>query len=219
MAFDPKDPETKKALDDAIAKAVNSVKEDIEGLKQKNYDLKGELIKAKKGQDVDPADHAALEKELEEAQDKLKAAEKTAKTATKEAEEMKKSYEGESKVVRDLLVDNGLSSALLGNGIKNPSYLKAAKALLASQVTLEVDGDKRVAKVGDKALADHIKEWAGSDEGKAFVDAKVNSGGGGGFDAGGNGGEAKTMPRSKFEALPATDRTGFISKGGTLTDE
>lgn len=217
MVYDPKCEDTKKAIKDAVSEAVAEVKENTEGLIKKNSELLGKLKKAQKGAEIDPADHAALESDLEEARGKLRTAEKLAKTATAEAEKSKKSFEGESKVVHDLLVDQGLSAALLENGVKKPQFLNAAKALLANKVTLEADGEKRVAKVGDKTLSEHIKEWAGSDDGKEFVDAASNSGGGGGGGKGGDG-KSKSMTRTAFEELGHKERSDFSKEGGVLTD-
>jgi hypothetical protein len=193
MAFDAKDPETAAALKAAIDEA-------IAGLQAKNTELLGKLKKATKDAQIDPAEHQALQAELDATTAKLTEAVKLAKTATTEAEKIKKAYETESKVAHNLLVENGLSSALLEAGVKNPAYQKAAKAMLAGQVVLTADGENRVAKMGDKLLAEAVKAWAVSDEGKAFVDAPTNSGGG--AHGGGNGTpEAKTMARTAFEAL------------------
>ena len=200
MVYDPKCEDTKKVIKDAVKDAVA---EATEGLINKRDELLGKLKEAKKGREIDPADYADLENQLEKTQDKLKAAEKTAKTATAEAEKSKKSFEGESKVVHDLLVDQGLSAELLKNGIKKPQFLSAAKAMLKGQVVLEADGEKRVAKVGDKALGEYIKEWAGSDDGKEFVDAAGNSGGGGGGGKGGASNEdlAKMSPEARLDSI------------------
>lgn len=201
MAFDPKDPEAIKAIKEAVEAAVH---EETEGLKAKNSELLGKLKKAQKDATIDPAEHAALQQQLEETQTKLREAEKVAKTATAEADKHKKSYEGESKVVHDLLVDNGLSTALLENGVKKPAYLAAAKALLAGKVTLTAEGEKRIAKVGDKDLKTFIKEWAGTDEGKSFVDAAVNNGGGamgGGNPPANDGDLSKMSPEARLNAI------------------
>jgi len=204
MAFDPNCEDTKKAIKEAVESALKDANDEKNRILGKNSELLDKLKKAKKGQEIDPSDYADLEKELEKTQDKLKVAEKTAKKATADAEKATKSYEGESKVVHDLLVDNGLSKALLDNGVKTPQYLKAAKALLKSQVTLEADGENRVAKVGDKTLGDFVKEWSGSDDGKAFVDAPANSGGGGGGNKGGtpnNEDLAKLTPEARLDHI------------------
>ena len=201
MAFDANDKETKAALAKAVKDAVD---EAVTGLQAKNTELLGKLKKAQKDATIDPADHAALQAELDDTESKLATALKEAKAATKAADDAKKALEGESKVAHNLLVDNGLSAALLENGVKKASYLKAAKAMLAGQVVLTADGDKRIAKVGDKTLAEFVKEWAASDEGKAFVDAAVNSGGGADGGAGGGAGDtdmSKMSPEARLQAI------------------
>ena len=204
MAFDPEDKDTKAALKAAVDSAVTAaVEEAVDGLKAKNTELLGKLKKATKDAQIDPADHAALQAELDANETELAQAKKDLKAATTESEKNKKSYDDESKVAHDLLVETGLSDALLANGVKTPSFLKAAKAILSGQVKLEMDGDKRVAKVGDKPLADYVKEWATGDEGKTFVSAASNSGGGAPGGEGGEGGEAleKMAPAARLNAI------------------
>ena len=203
MALDLKDPETKAALKEAADAAVA---EATEGLKAKNIELLGKLKKAQKDSTISPEDHAALQTELADVQTKLAEALKVAKTATTEAEKIKKAYETESKVSHDLLVKRGLSEALLANGVKNPTYLEAAEALLYGKVVLTADGENRIAKVGEKLLADFVKEWAVSDKGKAFVDAPGNSGGGaqgGGKGVSGDAISKITDPQARLAAINA----------------
>jgi hypothetical protein len=89
--------------------------------------------------------------------------------------------------------------------------------MLKDGVQIVADGDVRVAKIGDKALSEFVKEWAAGDEGKHFVQAPANNGGGatGGSGAGTQG---KVMPRSQFDALPPQQRADFAKAGGKLTD-
>ena len=136
MAFDANDTEKKASLSKAIKEAVD---EAVTGLQSKNTELLGKLKKAQKDATIDPVDHAALQAELDDTETKLATALKETKTATKTADDAKKAFEGESKVAHDLLVNTGLSDALIENGVKKASYLKAAKAMLASQVVLTVD--------------------------------------------------------------------------------
>lgn len=92
--------------------------------------------------------------------------------------------DGEAQISRKLLLDTSLDAALSGVNV-SPRYLKAARALLKEQAELvETDG-KREVKIGDKALADAVKEWAGTDEGKHYIEAPGNGGGG---STGGKGG-------------------------------
>jgi hypothetical protein len=214
MAVDLNDQEVKKAIKDAVEAAVT---EATVGLQAKNTELLGKLKKATKDAQIDPAEHQALQAELDATTAKLTEANKAVKLATTESEKIKKAYENESKVAHNLLVENGLSVALLEAGVKNPAYQKAAKAMLAGQVVLTADGENRIAKVGDKPLAEFIKSWAVSDEGKAFVDAPAN-GGGGASGGGSNGGGAKTLLMSAFEALAPAAKMEFIKTGGTITE-
>ena len=199
-----KDAGVKAAIKEAAEAAAE---EATSGLVAKNTELLGKIKKLQKDATIDPAEHSALQQELSETETKLAEANKALKIATKAAEDSKKLYDTEAGVTHNLLVDKGLNAALIENGVKNATYLKAAIALMKGQVKLEADGDNRIAKVGDKTLADHVKEWAGTDEGKAFVDAPGNAGGG--APGGAGGGEAKgkfediTDPAARLTAIGA----------------
>jgi hypothetical protein len=49
--------------------------------------------------------------------------------------------------------------------------------------------------MGDKPLVDAVAEWASSDEGKHFISAPANSGGGA---AGGNGSQQNIAPKGNL---------------------
>ena len=210
MAFDPNDADAKAAIKAAVDEAVA-------GLQTKNTELLAKLKKAQKDSTVDPSEHAALQSELDATQAKLAEAVKAAKAANTEAEKVKKVYESESKLTHRLLVENGLTEALTKAGVTNPVHLRAAKAMLSGQVQLVAEGDNRIAKVGDKALADYVGEWAKGEEGKYFVAAQQN-GGGGAPGGTGKGGSAKTMTRTAFDGLDAVAKSRFIADGGSVTD-
>lgn len=194
---------TQEELDAKIAEAVD-------GLRQKNEQLLGEVKKLKKGRDIDPAEIQALESERDELRSKLTAAEKAAKIATKDAETIRKQLESEASFNQRLLVDNGLTEALTKNGVTNPVHLKAAKALLMQGIKVELDGDNRVAKMGDKPLTDAITEWASGDEGKHFVAAPGNAGGGAAGGGAGNGGAGAA--KGKLDGSPAERAAYFAGK-------
>lgn len=209
---------TKSDLDKAIAEAVGKVEESLKG---KNSELLDEVKKLKsdlrKTQDIKPEDVAALESEIDGLKTKLGTAEKAAKDATAAREKAEKALESESGFNRKLVVENGLREALAANGVTNPVHQKAAIALLGTGVQVATEGDVRVAKVGDKGLADFVKEWAGGDEGKHFVSAPNNSGGG----AGGGHGKTqtgKTVTRSAFDGMAPADQMAFSKEGGTVVD-
>lgn len=210
MAFDPNDADVKAAIKAAVDEAVA-------GLQTKNAELLAKLKKATKDAQIDPSEHAALQSELDATQAKLAEAVKAAKAANTEAEKVKKAYESESKLTHNLLVENGLTDALTKAGVTNPVHLRAAKAMLAGQVQLVAEGDNRIAKVGDKALADYVGEWAKGEEGKYFVAAQQN-GGGGAPGGAGKGGNVKSLTRTAFDGLDVAAKSKFIADGGTVTD-
>ena len=82
--------------------------------------------------------------------------------------------------------------------------------------TVIADGENRKAMMGDKAVSDAIKEWAGSEAGKKFVAAPVNSGGG--APGGSGGGSAKTMTRAEYDANPVAG-AAKIRDGYTVVNE
>ena len=164
-------PEEKAALAAAIDEAV-------QGLKTKNAELIDKNKKLQKGQEIDPQTVVDLENQLDAMKGELTTAQKAAKEAVKTADTATKALQAESGFTQKLLVDNGLVSELTKHGVTNPVHLKAAQAMLRSGVQIVVDGENRTAKFGDKPLADYVKEWATGDEGKFFVAAPSNSGGG-----------------------------------------
>ena len=210
MAFDPNDADAKAAIKAAVDEAVA-------GLQAKNTELLAKLKKATKDAQIDPAEHAALQSELDATQAKLADATKALKAANADAEKVKKAFEGESKLTHRLLVENGLTDALTKAGVTNPVHLRAAKAMLSGQVQLIAEGDNRIAKVGDKALADYVGEWAKGEEGKYFVAAQQN-GGGGAPGGAGKGGNVKSLTRTAFDGLDVAAKSKFIADGGTVTD-
>jgi hypothetical protein len=202
-------PEEKAALKAAIDEAQAA-------LVAKNKELLAELKEAKKGRTIDPADVEKLEQQIEKLSGERDAATKAAKDAGKLAEAATKKLQDESGFTQKLLIDNGLTAELTKHGVTNPVHLKAAQAMLRAGVQIAQDGETRVAKVGEKALADFVKEWAAGDEGKHFVTA-ANNGGGGAPGGGGKPGAA-TLSRSAFSALQPAQQAAHVKAGGTLTD-
>lgn len=173
MPLDRNDPEV-------IALMKEAAEEATEALSAKNKELLAELRQAKakaKGSDVDPEEHARLQTQVEELTSKL---DKVTKDSTRQIEKLTKDLTDKDGALTQHLIDGGLSSALAKAGVA-PHFMDAAKAMLRGQAAIK-DG---AAVIGDKPLADHVTEWAGTDQGKHFVTAPANSGGGG---QGGNGG-------------------------------
>lgn len=195
---------------------IEALQASIAKLEANNKRLTDELKIARKSAEISPDQLAAVEAERDKLQADLVAAQKQAKDATKAAETATKSLADEQGFTQKLLIDNGLLETLGKNGVTNPVHQKAAVAMLRSGVQIVIDGENRVAKVGDKLLADHVKEWAASDEGKFFVAAPNNTGGG--ANGGAQGGGGKTMTRTDFSAKSPADQMAHIKGGGTVTD-
>lgn len=174
MPYDPNDAETKAAVKAAVEAAIA---EATTGLVEKNKELLGKLKKATKDAAIDPAEHQALQSELEQTQAKLVETSKALKVATGEVDKHKKAYETEAQYVQRLIADNGLIKELTENKIK-PELMDGVLALLSKDVAIRVNGEERAAFVGDKPLKDFVSEWAKSDKGKHYVAAPANQGGG-----------------------------------------
>lgn len=213
---------TKADLDAAIEKAVGPLKESVTNLESKRDELIAENRRLKRGAEVKPEDLQAAEERADKAEARVKELEKATKDATVKAEKAEKALIDEQGFTQKLLKQDGLKSALIANGVKDEDFIDSLTAKFEKDVQIVSEGDNRIAKVGDKPLADHIKEWAASDAGKKFVAAAVNSGGGA---AGGGGKKAagKTMTRSAYNALSQEEKSALgpdMVKGElTLVDD
>ena len=199
---------------DAVQAAVDAA---TEGLATKNRELLGEVKKLKRGAEIDPAEVQALEGQIDTLKADLTKAQREAKAFATKADDATKALESESGFTRSLLIEQGLTAELVSAGVKNPAHLKAALAMLKSDAQVVQDGDKRVAKIGDKALKDFVKEWAAGDDGKHFVTADQNTGGGASGGSG-SGGAVTTMTRAAFDAMSPQQKATASVKGVTLTD-
>ena len=176
--------------DDNNNSEIEELKQAVEALSTKNRELLGELKQAKakaKGVEIDPAEHAALQTEVEELKVKL---DKQSKDSLKEIEKLTNSLTQKDGALQTYLVDNGLSDALIKVGVR-PEMMNAVKAMLKSKAVVQPDGESYKALMGDKALADAVAEWAATDEGKHFVAAQNNNGSGATGGNGTGGGAAK----------------------------
>lgn len=207
---------TKADLDKAVKDAIE---EATKGLKQNLSDALDEAKEAKRklraASEIKPEDMAALETELDKVKGELATAQKAAKDANTAKEKAEKALADESTFTQKLLVQDGLKSQLIAAGVKDEDYLDTLSAKFAGQAKVEVDGDKRVVKLGDKPLDAAIKEWAGSDAGKKFIAAPANSGGG--APGGSKGGTGKGISQAEFDAMSPKDRAAHFADGGTIT--
>lgn len=166
----------------------------VEVLSAKNLQLLGEVKVAKakaKGADIDPTEYAALLNENDLLKSELT---KTTKDSTKTIEALQTSLTEKDGALQSYLIDNGLNDAMLKAGIK-PEFMSAAKAMLKANTKVTAENGQYSALMGDKPLFEAITDWAASDEGKHFVSAPANSGGGA---TGGNGNATSVTPKGNL---------------------
>ncbi|MGN7734382.1 hypothetical protein [Ensifer sp. 22564] len=105
------------------------------------------------------------------------------KTLEGERDEWKGKYEGEVTKGKKAKINAELTDALSASGITNPSFVKAARALLEPRVAMDTDDASMDIGLGPMGIAEAVKRWAAGDEGKSFVapakgdNAKGNDGG------------------------------------------
>lgn len=220
MAYDPNDPADKKIVSDAVAAALAEQAEDheaeVERLKAENAKARQKLRDARSaGGDGNAEEITRLETELAEVSGRLRTAEtdlRTTKrnltTAEQERDTARTGLETESTFARNMIVENGLTAALVEANVA-PQFMDAAKAMLAKDVTVKVDGDTRMAVVGDKSVKDHVAAWSQGDQGKHFVTAPAN--------AGSNTGDTNPAPQGgakKISEMTEGERVAHYNKVG-----
>ena len=185
-------PEVQAAIDAAVETATS-------GLKTKNQELLDKNKKLMKGQEIDPQTVVDLEAQIDKLQSDLAVSQKSGKESVKTLETLQGQLKAETGFTQKLLIDNGLTDELVKNGVA-PQFLPAVKAMFAGQAQIVAEGDTRTAKIGDKSVSDFVKEWAASDDGKHFVKAPEN--GGGGSQGSGNG-TTQQIPLTSVQKIAA----------------
>lgn len=152
----------------SLRNAYTRTKEDRERAKADAASLKAKIAELEQG----APDTAATQAKLAALEEKLAEAEARATDAMAK-------YTGVTR-------DQSLQSALTQSGITEPAFVKAATALLSSNVKLGDDGTAYVESsngMGPKVLGDYVKQWAAG-EGSAFVSKPQGAGLKGNFNGG-----------------------------------
>lgn len=108
---------------------------------------------------------------------------------TKEFDNISNKLNEKESYLKNLTLENSLNEHLSKIGVK-PEYMTAAKALLEKNAKVDENG----VLIGDKNISDFIHEWS-NNEGKIFINAPANSGGGA---TGSNGTGASVQKRSEM---------------------
>lgn len=201
----------------------------------KKLEKQGEALAGKTPEDIEKmaeelaSAKAELERHTAALSEKNKLIEVKGKEHAAREKQLSDSLDGERVAMERLVLDTGPTSELVKANAKT-SLMGAVKALIREKGVLRVEQDGTAGKVvavemreGKKIkreLADWVKDFLGSEEGKEFVSAKANAGSGAGETHTTPGGDQhNSMEPDAFWALPAKDRAAYLSHGGTITAE
>lgn len=175
---------------------------------------KAALIGDRSPEDLDriSTENDDLKLKLDEVTRRAEKAEKAMATAEKTFTEK---LTAKSVSLQRLMRDEALLKELTANGVKT-EFLGPVSAYLRDRVQVDEDamqafgvGKDKDGKETKKALAEFVKEWAGSDEGKHYVAASASSGAGAsGGGSGGGGGGVDLSKLSPTERLTAARMAG-----------
>lgn len=164
---------------------LDELKEKLEATERSNNGLKADLAKAKakaRGADIDPDEYAKLQTENEDLKFNFT---KVQKDLAKQADTLTSQLKEKDSALTQYLIDSQLTDSLSKVGVL-PQFMDATKSLLKSQATIRNDNGSYQALMGEKSISDAVKEWAVSDNGKYFVKAPDNTGGGSSGSGNGN---------------------------------
>lgn len=209
--------------DKADAAVIDGLLDDIEPIASRDYATIMRLEKKAAGKSTE--DVNALEAQIQALTDERdnakREADKQVKALSKERDTLKESATQFRDRTHRLMKDDGLRKALVDAGVKK-EYLDAAHALLLRDI--QVDDEKgeafaMLAKDGKEtrfAIADHVKTWGASEQGKHFIGNPSSSGGG----ALGSGSHpiGKTMTRAEEAGRSPEEKAAFYKGGGVVTD-
>jgi alanyl-tRNA synthetase len=201
-------------VEDLTQDKLDELLASIEAMQESQKGLKADLAKAKakaKGAEIDPEEHAALQTKVEELSNELS---KATGNSKKEIDKLTAQLQEKDGALNTYLIEAGLTDALAKAGVK-PEFMDASKALLKAQAVIKAENGQYQALIGEKPLADAIKEWAVSETGKHFVAAPANSGGG----SQGGGGNGGNQNKGKIDGTTAERAAYFATKFPELQKE
>jgi hypothetical protein len=198
-------------LEELTQEKLDELIQSVDALTESNKGLKGDLAKAKakaKGAEIDPEEHAALKLQVEELTDKLGKAEGLSK---KEIEKLTKNLSEKDGALQKYLIDANLTESLAKAGVK-PEFMDASKALLKSSAIIKADNGEFVPMIADKPLTEYVTEWAKGDQGKHFIAAPANSGGG--AEGGTGGSQGKEYQSKPVKDWTPAQKAEFVGEHG-----
>jgi hypothetical protein len=214
MEIDLNNPEIKTVLD---TKAQEIAEQIAGGLKAKNTELLDEVKKLKSTYNgVDLEEYKTLKEKAKEQQfegvkDAKELRQRLEAEYTPKLTEAQKRAEEAERGLKAYKIENELTQTLIAANI-HPELLEAARMIIVGK--RQVDLTDSGAVVDGLPIKQFVEKWAATD-GKPYIAAPVNSGGGA---KGGSGGAAKTIKRSEFDAMSQGERAKAAKDGFKIID-
>lgn len=130
----------------------------------------------------------------------------------KELEKLKAQLSEKDELVTKHVKEATLQRAMTEANVSKP-FVPAVMAMMRDRI--KVEGGE--VYLDEKPVNDALKEWANSDEGKHYVAAAQNSGGGSNTAKGGDA-KAKQIARSDFDAMSHAERHEAVKSGAKVVD-
>lgn len=203
-------PEELQAKHDAEIEKLNAKISEVIGI---NKQLKAKISE---GKQIDPRDYEQLEAERDALKAKLEAETKARAQTVKELETVSNQLKAESEAANKSFLDAQLTDALSKAGVVDPDNLDVLRTKFAGQAVVTFDGKERKAAIGDKPIADAIKEYPALAK---FIPATPNGGGKVNGNNGGGSSDVKTMKNSDFAQLTPKESEAFFASGGRVVDD
>lgn len=119
---------------------------------------------------------------------------------------------------KDELVSTHVKSATLQRAMAEAGvakqFMPAVEAMMKDKI--KVEGTD--VYLNEKPVSEALRDWASSDDGKHYVAAPSNSGGGTHESSKSNGSGKREIKRSEFDAMPSSERMAATKQGITLID-
>ena len=188
----------RKARRDAEAKAKD--------LENRFSHLPDDFDAAKYKSLVDGAGSKDLEKALKEQRESIE------KVHAKDIEKLKAEVSS-----KDTLVTTHVKRAELQKAMAEANIAKAFMPAVEAMMSQKIKVEGLDVFLDEKPVSVALRDWANSEDGKHFVQASSNSGGGANTKAGG-GNATKTVPRAQFDGMSQGERAAFVKDGGKVTE-
>lgn len=179
---------------------VSKVQEALDKERKSRRDAEKELkeLKSKMPDDFDPDEWKRLkDNDVGDVDSKLEEQRKKVEQRYEgEKEKLQKELEQRDKRIQDLVARDGLHKAMNEVGIADP-FKPAVEAMFLGRVSVEEEGDSLAPFIDGKPMQDALSEFANSDQGKHYVAAPSNAGGGANG-GGGSGGDKNPWTKESF---------------------